>query len=135
MSDRLGIDADLIDVVYGDSDRSPRGLTGGSRALPVGGSALHEASLKIIDKGKQIAANLLEASAADIEFGDGTFRIVGTDRMVDLFAVAEAAKDPAKLPPGMAAGARHHAGAEPDRADLPERLPHRRGRDRSGLAA
>ena len=70
-------------------DRSPRGLTGGSRALPVGGSALHEASLKIIDKGKQIAANLLEASAADIEFGDGEFRIVGTDRHVDLFAVAE----------------------------------------------
>ena len=85
-------------------DRSPRGLTGGSRALPVGGSALHEASLKIIDKGKQIAANLLEASAADIEFGDGQFRIVGTDRQVDLFDVAKAAQDPAKLPPGMEPG-------------------------------
>jgi len=104
VSDRLGIDADLIDVVYGDSDRSPRGLTGGSRALPVGGSALHEASLKIIDKCKQIAANLLEASAADIEYGDGRFRIVGTDRQVDLFDVARAAKDPAKLPPGMEPG-------------------------------
>jgi carbon-monoxide dehydrogenase large subunit len=104
VSDRLGIDADRIDVVYGDSDRSPRGLTGGSRALPVGGSALHEASLKIIDKGKQIAANLLEASAADIEYGDGEFRIVGTDRHVDLFDVAKAAKDPAKLPPGMEPG-------------------------------
>ena len=104
VSDRLGIDADRIDVVYGDSDRSPRGLTGGSRALPVAGSALHEASLKIIDKGKQIAANLLEASAADIEYGDGEFRIVGTDRHVDLFDVAAAAKDPKKLPPGMEPG-------------------------------
>src|SRR5712671_3505797 len=104
VSDRLGIDADRIDVIYGDSDRSPRGLTGGSRSLPVGGAALHEAALKIIDKGKQIAANLLEASAADIEFGDGQFRIVGTDRHVDLFAVAEAAKDPSKLPPGMTPG-------------------------------
>jgi carbon-monoxide dehydrogenase large subunit len=104
VSDRLGLDADKIEVVYGDSDRSPRGLTGGSRALPVGGSALHEASLKVIDKGKQIAANLLEASAVDIEFGNGEFRIVGTDRKVDLFAVAEAAKDPAKLPPGVTAG-------------------------------
>ena len=85
-------------------DRSPRGLTGGSRALPVGGSALHEASLKIIDKGKQIAANLLEASAVDIEYGDGQFRIVGTDRHVDLFDVAKAAQDPAKLPPGMEPG-------------------------------
>jgi carbon-monoxide dehydrogenase large subunit len=104
VSDRLGIDADRIEVVYGDSDRSPRGLTGGSRALPVGGSALHEASLKIIDKGKQIAANLLEASSADIEFGDGQFRIVGTDRHVDLFDVAKAARDPGKLPPGMEPG-------------------------------
>ena len=65
VSDRLGIDADRITVVYGDSDRSPRGLTGGSRALPVGGSALHVASLKIIDKGKQIAANLLEPSTSN----------------------------------------------------------------------
>ena len=104
VSGRLGIDADLITVVYGDTDRSPRGLTGGSRALPVGGSALHVASLKIIDKGKQIAANLLEASAVDIEFGDGEFRIVGTDRSVDLFAVAKAANDPLKLPPGMTPG-------------------------------
>ena len=101
VSDRLGIDADRIDVIYGDTDRSPRGLTGGSRSLPVGGSALHEASLKIVDKGKQIAANLLEASTVDIEFGDGQFRVVGTDRNVDLFDVAAAAQDPAKLPPGM----------------------------------
>jgi len=104
VSDRLGIDADRIDVVYGDSDRSPRGLTGGSRTMPVGGTALHEASLKIIDKGKHIAANLLEASAADIEFRDGTFRIVGTDRAIDLFAIARVAKDPATLPLGMEPG-------------------------------
>ena len=104
VSDRLGIDAERIDIVMGDTDRSPRGLTGGSRALPVGGSALHEASLKIIDKGRQIAAHLLETAAVDIEFGDGAFRIVGTDRHVDLFAVAAAARDPAKLPPGMEPG-------------------------------
>src|ERR1700720_4260038 len=104
VSDRLGVDADRIDVVMGDSDRSPRGLTGGSRALPVGGSALHEASHKVIEKGRHIAANLLEASAADVEFGDGEFRIVGTDRRVDLFAVAQAARDPGKLPPGVEPG-------------------------------
>jgi aerobic carbon-monoxide dehydrogenase large subunit len=104
VSDRLGIDAEKIEVVYGDSDRSPRGLTGGSRALPVAGSALHEASLKIIEKGKHIAAHVLEASAADIEFGNGEFRIAGTDRHVDLFEVAAAAHDPARLPPGMEPG-------------------------------
>jgi carbon-monoxide dehydrogenase large subunit len=104
VSDRLGIDADKIEVVYGDSDRSPRGLTGGSRALPVAGSALHEASLTIIAKGREIAAHMLEASTADVEFDDGAFRIAGTDREVDLFAVADAARDRAQLPPGMEPG-------------------------------
>jgi aerobic carbon-monoxide dehydrogenase large subunit len=104
VSDRLGIDADKIEVIYGDSDRSPRGLTGGSRALPVAGSALHEASLTIIAKGREIAAHLLEASASDIEFDDGAFRIAGTDREVDLFAVAAAARDASKLPSGMEPG-------------------------------
>ncbi len=104
VSDRLGIDADRIDVVYGDSDRSPRGLTGGSRALPVAGTALHEAAKEVIAKGSQIAAHLLEAAAADIEFKDGEFRIAGTDRRMDLFAVAEAARDPRKLPPGLEPG-------------------------------
>jgi carbon-monoxide dehydrogenase large subunit len=104
VSDRLGVDAERIDVVMGDTDRSPRGLTGGSRALPVAGSALHEASRKIVEKGRQIAAHLLEAAAADIEYGDGAFRIVGTDRTVDLFKVAEAARDPQKLPAGMEPG-------------------------------
>src|SRR3954466_7230315 len=41
VSDRLGIDADQIDVVDGDSDRSPRGLTGGPRPVPGGGSGVH----------------------------------------------------------------------------------------------
>ncbi len=104
VSDRLGIDADQIDVVMGDTDRSPRGLTGGSRALPVAGSALHEASLKIIDKGRRIAAHVLEASAADIEFDDGTFRIAGTDRAIDILSLATVAHDPAKLPPGLEPG-------------------------------
>jgi carbon-monoxide dehydrogenase large subunit len=104
VSDRLGIDPERIEVVMGDTDRSPRGLTGGSRALPVAGSALHEASKKIIEKGKQIAAHLLEASSVDIEFGEGEFRIVGTDRRVDLFEVAEAARDPRRLPPGVEPG-------------------------------
>jgi aerobic carbon-monoxide dehydrogenase large subunit len=104
VGDRLGIDPDRITIIMGDTDRSPRGLTGGSRALPVGGSALHEASLKIIEKGRQIASHLLEASVSDIEFADGEFRIIGTDRRLDLFAVAAAANDSARLPPGVEPG-------------------------------
>jgi len=104
VADRLGIDPDRIAIIMGDTDRSPRGLTGGSRALPVGGSALHTASLKIIEKGRQIAAHLLEASAGDIEFADGEFRIVGTDQRLDLFVVAAAANDVERLPPGIEPG-------------------------------
>ncbi|HEX4077530.1 MAG TPA: xanthine dehydrogenase family protein molybdopterin-binding subunit [Rhizomicrobium sp.] len=104
VSDRLGIDADLIDVVMGDTDRTPSGITGGSRGVPVGGSALFEASKKVIDKGKQIAAHLLETASVDIAFEDATFRVAGTDLKMDLFDVARAALDSAKLPPGMEPG-------------------------------
>ena len=131
VSDRLGIDADQIDVVYGDSDRSPRGLTGGSRALPVGGSALHEASLKIIDKGKQIAANLLEASAADIEFGEGEFkhrRHGSQGRSVRRRESREGSREAAAR---HGARSRLHAGADAGRRHVPQRLPHRRNRGRS----
>jgi aerobic carbon-monoxide dehydrogenase large subunit len=104
VSDRLGVDADRIDVIMGDTDRTPAGLTGGSRALAVGGTALYEGAHAVIGKGKEIAAHLLEVSAQDIVFGDGAFGVPGTDLRVDLFAVAKAARDPAKLPAGMTPG-------------------------------
>jgi carbon-monoxide dehydrogenase large subunit len=104
VSDQLGIDADRIDVVMGDTDRTPSGLTGGSRALAVAGSALYEAGLAIIDKGKQLAAHRLEVSPQDVSFADGVFGVPGTDLGLDIFQVAKAARDPAKLPPGLAPG-------------------------------
>jgi carbon-monoxide dehydrogenase large subunit len=104
VAERLGVDPDRIDVVMGDTDRTPAGLTGGSRALPVGGSALYEASQDVIDKGRQIAAHLLEAAAADVQFEAARFFVPGTDLNVDLFEVARAARDPRKLPPGMTPG-------------------------------
>jgi carbon-monoxide dehydrogenase large subunit len=104
VSDQLGVDADRIDVIMGDTDRTPSGLTGGSRAIAVGGAALHEAGRTIVEKGMQLAAHLLEASAHDVVFNDGAFGVPGTDLRVDLFQVAKAARDPAKLPPGMEPG-------------------------------
>ncbi len=104
VSDQLGIDADRIDVIMGDTDRTPSVLTGGSRALAVAGTALYEASRSIVAKGKELAAHLLEVSAADIAFADGTFGVPGTDLRVDVFEVAKAARDPKKLPAGMAPG-------------------------------
>jgi aerobic carbon-monoxide dehydrogenase large subunit len=104
VADRLGVHPDRIEVIMGDTDRTPFGFTGGSRALPVGGSALFEASALVIDKGRAIAAHLLEAGIQDIDYADAVFRVTGTDLAIDLFAVAAAARDPARLPPGMAPG-------------------------------
>jgi aerobic carbon-monoxide dehydrogenase large subunit len=110
IAEQLGVDPDRVDVVMGDTDRTPAGLTGGSRALAVAGSALFEASNTVIDKGRKLAAHLLEASAQDIVFADAAFAVPGTDLKLDLFAVARAARDPARLPPGMEPGldTRHH---------------------------
>jgi carbon-monoxide dehydrogenase large subunit len=110
VSAQLGIDADRIDVIMGDTDRTPAGLTGGSRAIAVAGSALHEAGRSVIEKGTKLAAHLLEVAAQDVSFADGVFRVPGTDLRLDLFEVAKAARDPAKLAPDMEAGldATHH---------------------------
>jgi carbon-monoxide dehydrogenase large subunit len=104
VSDQLGVDADRIDVVMGDTDRTPAGLTGGSRAIAVAGVALYEAGRTIIGKGSQLAAHLLEVSAQDITFADGVFSVPGTDLRIDILEVAKAARDPAKLPAGMEPG-------------------------------
>jgi carbon-monoxide dehydrogenase large subunit len=101
LSDQLGIDPDRINVIMGDTDRTPAGLTGGSRALAVAGSALYEAGRIIVDKGTKLAAHLLEVSAQDVVFADGKFSVPGTDLRLDLLDVAKAARDTAKLPAGM----------------------------------
>jgi aerobic carbon-monoxide dehydrogenase large subunit len=104
VSDQLGIDADCIDVIMGDTDRTPSGLSGGSRALAVGGTALHEAGRTVIEKGTKLAAHLLEVATPDVSFSDGVFRVSGTDLHLDIFKVAKEARDPTKLPPGMEPG-------------------------------
>jgi aerobic carbon-monoxide dehydrogenase large subunit len=104
VSDQLGIDADRIEVIMGDTDRTPSGLTGGSRAIAVGGAALYEAGRIIVSKGRELAAHMLEVSAADVMFEDGAFGVPGTDLRVDLFELAKASHDPKKLPPGMEPG-------------------------------
>ena len=99
-SARLGIDVERINIVQGDSDVMPEGFTGGSRTIAVAGVATMGVADKIIAKGKLVAASVLEASAADIDYADGAFRIVGTDRTMSLFDVAKAAKDPRHVPTG-----------------------------------
>src|SRR5690606_20217105 len=89
LSARLGIDFERIEVVMGDTDRvSAGGGTGGSRSLLAQGSAIGIAADKVIEKGRQIAGQLLEAAVEDIEFDDGAFLVAGTDRRKTIFEVA-----------------------------------------------
>ena len=99
VAQQLGVTVENVDVVHGDTDRIPFGMgTYGSRSLAVGGSAIVKALDKIIDKGKKIAAHLLEANVADVEFKDGNFRVVGTDRAKAFAEVAFAAYVPHNYP-------------------------------------
>ena len=92
LAERLGIPFDAVTVVQGDSDRiATGGGTMASRSVPVGGAAVSSTALKVLEQAKHKAAELLEAAAVDIEFADGEFRIVGTDRKVSFQAVARAA--------------------------------------------
>jgi carbon-monoxide dehydrogenase large subunit len=96
---RLGVPLAKIDIVEGDTDLVPYGTgTFGSRSIAVGGSALDRAAGKIIAKGKLIAAHLLEASAGDIDFADGTFMVAGTDRRISFAEIAHAANVPHNFP-------------------------------------
>ena len=92
VSDALGVDEAAIEIVQGDTDIVPNGLTGGSRFLAIGGVAAIAAADEAVAKGKESAASHLEAAAADIEYRDGKYWIAGTDRGVSLFQVAAKAK-------------------------------------------
>ena len=88
-SQRLGIDAEKIRIRQGDTDVIPvGGGTGGARSLYSEGQAILLTADSVIAKGKQAAAEVLEASATDIAFADGVFAIVGTDRGIDIIALA-----------------------------------------------
>jgi carbon-monoxide dehydrogenase large subunit len=99
VNERLGIPIENVEIVHGDTDRIPFGMgTYGSRSAAVGGSAIYKAIDKIVDKGKKIAAHLLEASVADIEFADGKYRVAGTDREKTFGEIAFTAYVPHNYP-------------------------------------
>jgi carbon-monoxide dehydrogenase large subunit len=99
VADGLGIPMEQIEIVHGDSAKIPYGMgTYGSRSLAVGGSAIIKAMDKVIAKGKKIAAHLLEAAEADIEFKDGQFSVAGTDRAKSFGEIALTAYVPHNFP-------------------------------------
>ena len=89
VADRLGVPFEDVEVLHGDTQVAPRGLDSyGSRSLVVGGEALVMAADRVIEKAKQHAAYMLEASADDLEFSGGRFTVKGTDKGVTIQEVA-----------------------------------------------
>ncbi|SMH43025.1 xanthine dehydrogenase family protein molybdopterin-binding subunit [Mesorhizobium australicum] len=98
VAEKLNLPIEKIHVRQGDTDELDKGGgTGGSRSIPLGGVSAAYAGDNLAEKIKKIAADELEAGAADIELVDGTARIVGTDRSLDFAAIAKAAKSPDDL--------------------------------------
>jgi carbon-monoxide dehydrogenase large subunit len=101
LTDMLGVPFERVRVVEGDSDRmSFGGGSGGSRSVMFVGAALTESSKLVIERGKQVASHVLEASVSDIEFRAGRFTIAGTDRSIGLIELAQRLHGGLKLPGG-----------------------------------
>ncbi|MBN9372493.1 MULTISPECIES: xanthine dehydrogenase family protein molybdopterin-binding subunit [Hydrogenophaga] len=99
VASRLGLDPSQVDIVHGDTGRVPFGMgTYGSRSISVGGAAIMRALDKIEAKAKKIAAHLMEASDADIEFANGEFSVKGTDKKIPFGQVALTAYVPHNYP-------------------------------------
>jgi carbon-monoxide dehydrogenase large subunit len=90
VSQRLEIPIDRVRVVQGDSDAIAVGSgTGGSSSLPIGATTIRRAAGHMLEEANVLAADALEAAAADLEYGAGTFRIPGTDISIGLFDLAD----------------------------------------------
>ena len=89
IADRLGVPGELVRIHQGDTDTIPvGGGTGGARSLVSEGTAIVATTNSVIARGIEAAADALEASAADIRFEAGSFRIAGTDRAIGLLDLA-----------------------------------------------
>ena len=101
---KLGVPFEKIRLIQGNSDLLiAGGGTGGSKSIMASGAALSQAGDLVIEKGRKIAAHVLEAGLHDIVFETGHFAIAGTDRSISLMELARRVKTkqlrlPADLP-------------------------------------
>jgi carbon-monoxide dehydrogenase large subunit len=100
----LGVPFERVKLVNGDTSLAPTTSIGtfGSRSSMVGGMGIKRASEKIVEKGKKIAAHLLQTQAENVTFEAGVFRTQTSS--VTLEEVAAASRDPAKIPEGVTPG-------------------------------
>ena len=99
----LGLSPDDVDVVHGDTDRTPFGLgTYGSRSTPVSGAAAVVAARRVRDKARLVAAAMLEVAADDLEWADGAWRVRGDPEQARTIPeIAMAAHSSLALPDGV----------------------------------
>jgi carbon-monoxide dehydrogenase large subunit len=99
ISEKLGVDFESVVIETNDSDNLPSGGgSHGSRTSHIGSVATLNSSDKVIEKGTIIAGEILETSPIDIEYIDGNFHVMGTDRSISLFDIAREAKSSTTLP-------------------------------------
>ena len=116
----LGVPFESIRFVQGDTDQVPFGRgTYASRSVMLGGGALKMAADSIVEKAKPLAAHLLEASGTDLQFKEGGFEIVGTDRRISLVDVAKAFYRPVGLPTKFGVGLDASGTANTDPSNFP----------------
>jgi carbon-monoxide dehydrogenase large subunit len=106
VADELGIPMEQVEIVHGDTGAVPFGMgTYGSRSASVGGTAIQMSLRKIKEKGKIIAAHLLEASPKDIEYVNGNYQVIGVpSKAIPFGAVALTAYVPHNYPEGLEPG-------------------------------
>ena len=106
ISDELGVDVDDIAIVHGDTSNTPMGWgTYGSRTTAVGAAAMVLAARKVKEKARLLAAHLLEAAEADVEYADGNFFVKGSpDQSKSIQEMATMANVAWNLPEGMEPG-------------------------------
>ena len=106
VADELGVPMEQVEIVHGDTGAIPFGMgTYGSRSASVGGTALLMSLNKVKEKGKKIAAHLMEASPKDIEYANGQFQVKGSpDKAVPFGQVALTAYVPHNYPEGLEPG-------------------------------
>ncbi len=121
VAERLGVDPDDVEVLHSDTAISPLGLdTYGSRSLAVGGTAIHMATEKIIDKARAIAAHQLEAAEEDLDYSAGTFTVRGTpSASIDIAAIAFGAFTAHNLPDGLEPNLEAQASYDPPNFTFP----------------
>jgi len=127
VGDKLGVPVENVDVVHGDTDKGPFGMgTYGSRSLAVGGSAISKACDKIVEKGKKVAAHMLEAKPDDIDFKAGEFIVKNSNKKKTIGEIAFACYLPGQygevkspLPEGVEPGLKETAFYDPVNFSFP----------------